>query len=121
MAPPLPGLERFQRIYLADYEYARTPGDPPRPIGGTYLELRTGQLHRAWLFDGRGADQLPPLGPDALYISYHLPAELICRQVLGLPLPAHCLDLAVEYRLKKNGLPPGMGRGLVAALLDHGI
>jgi hypothetical protein len=117
---PLPGLERFRRIWLVDFEFSRAVGNWPLPVCCCALELRTGRLIRQWLWGTRPADPFE-LDTDALYVSYFLPAELSCHLALGWPLPVHALDLAVEYRRQRNGHPPGMGRSLVAALLTHGI
>jgi DNA polymerase I-like protein with 3'-5' exonuclease and polymerase domains len=41
--------------------------------------------------------------------------------VLNWPLPVSVVDLCVEYKLLRNGHGWGRGRGLLAALLGHGI
>jgi hypothetical protein len=76
-------------------------------------------VQRRWLWDDPGAPV--ELTANDLYVSYHVPAEVGCRLVLNWPLPVNVVDLCVEYKRVMNGRGWGLGRGLVAALLTHGI
>jgi hypothetical protein len=118
-ADDFPELGHFWRIIMEDFEYATSEGDRPRPVCCTRLDWRSGLVERRWLW---GGDHSPlDLTADDLYIAYHVPAELCCRLVLGWPLPANVVDLCVEYKRLQNGRNSGMGKGLIAALLSHGI
>jgi hypothetical protein len=115
-----PALDRFRRIVLEDFEYATTPGSRPVPVCATAMDWRSGRWVRRWLW-GQRARPTFNLTDQDLYVSFHVPAELGCRLVLGWPLPPNTLDLCVEYKLFMNGRGRGLGRGLLAALLTHGI
>jgi hypothetical protein len=114
-----PDLRRYRRILFEDFEYATSAGGHPRPVCCTLLDWRSGRVQGRWLWGERP----PPLdlAADDLYVSYHVPAELCCRLVLGWVLPTNVIDLCVEYKRLMNGRGEGMGRGLLAALLSHGI
>jgi hypothetical protein len=115
-----PELRRYRRVVFEDFEYAASSGDRPSPVCCTALDWRSGQLTRRWLWDEQAGPTFDLTAAD-LYVAYHAPAEVCCRLVLGWSLPANVLDLCVEYKRLMNGHGPGMGRGLVAALLSHGI
>ncbi|MGB8505248.1 MAG: hypothetical protein WCE29_24445 [Mycobacterium sp.] len=40
---------------------------------------------------------------------------------LGWPLPTRILDLSAEFRCQFNGVPLSAGRGLIGALIKHGL
>src|SRR5262245_37793743 len=131
-----PGLDRFKRILLEDFEYRQFAGGRPRPVCRTTMDLRTGQVEREWLWDNPSPSPFDLTDHD-LYISYHLPAELCCLLVLGWPMPPNAIDLCVEYKLLRNGHPREKdwdkdrkddqkdvrkdGRSLVACLIHHKI
>jgi hypothetical protein len=114
-----PELRRYGRILFEDFEFAAADGERPVPVCSTTMDWRTGQVQVRWLWGKRP----PPVevAADDLYVSFHVPAEVCCRLVLGWPLPTHTLDLCVEYKRLMNGHGPGMGRKLIAASLSHGI
>src|SRR5262245_59244102 len=109
-----PDLEHSAEIWLTDFEHAPPSGDPPAPVCSTGLELHSGRLERRWLW-GESPGRCPfGTGPNALYASWSLPAELVCHEVLGWPRPRHAIDLCVEYHRYINGT--GGGWGLLDAL-----
>jgi hypothetical protein len=119
-----PELTRYRRVFFEDFEFVTSVGDRPRPVCVTRTEWRSGRVERRWLY----GETPPPLdlAPDDLYVSYHAPAELCCRLVLGWPLPSHVIDLCVEFKRLMNGRKSdpewgSFGRGLLDALLVHGI
>jgi hypothetical protein len=114
-----PELAPYRRVLFEDFEYATSAGDRPRPVCRTLIDWRSGSVERSWLW-GETSPHTDPSADD-LYVSYHVPAELCCRLVLGWPLPPNVIDLCVEYKRLMNGHGNGMGRGLLAALLSHGI
>jgi hypothetical protein len=115
-----PELRRYRRIVLEDHEYGTSSGDRPRPVCCTSLDWRSGRLERRWLQGGGGS---PPFDLEEfdLYVSFHVPADLCCRLVLGWRLPRNVVDLCVEHKRVMNGHGEGLGRSLTAALLSHGI
>jgi hypothetical protein len=122
-ADDFPELDPFGRILLEDFEYATSRGGRPRPVCSTTLDWRTGRVERRWLWN----ESPPPIDvrPDDLYVSFHLPAELVPRRVLGWPQPTNAIDLCVERKRLVNGRVDDrgepLGRSLVATLVDHDI
>jgi hypothetical protein len=114
-----PELRRFRRVIFEDFEFATAPGSRPEPVCCTAMDWHTGRVESRWLWGERPGPLELTAGD--LYVSYHVPAELCCRLVLGWPLPTNVIDLCVEYKRLRNGHGPGMGRNLVAALLSRGI
>src|SRR6516162_750772 len=114
-----PELRRYRRVFFEDFEYAPSLGGRPRPVCGTRLEWRSGRVERRWLW---GETPTPlDLSSDDLYVSYHIPAELCCRLVLGWPLPRNTVDLCVEHKRLQNGRKNEFGNSLVGALLTNHI
>lgn len=116
------GLEGFEEIWAADFEYSAPAGHRPAPICLVATELRTGRHLRLW------EDQLaqmaaPPFRTDArsLFVAYAAAAEFGCFHVLGWEPPARTLDLFFEFRAATNGLPVPSGNGLLGALIYHGL
>jgi DNA polymerase I len=62
-----------------------------------------------------------PTGPDSLFVAYYASAELGCFKALGWPMPAHVVDLFVEFRDRTNGLTTPAGSGLLGALTYFGL
>ena len=62
-----------------------------------------------------------PVCPLALFVAYYSPAELGCFRALGWPIPENVLDLYVEFRCQTNGRELVSGRGLLGALVYHGL
>ena len=111
----------FREIWALDFEFISEPGARPVPVCMVANEISgSGRSIRLWQ-DELGA--APPLGtgPDVLFVAYYAPAELSCFLALGWPLPVRILDLFAEFRVKTNGLPLPVGRGLLGALSYHGI
>jgi len=116
------GLEGFEEIWAADFEYSAPPGHRPAPICLVATELRTGRHLRLW------EDQLarmaaPPFRTDhqSLFVAYAAAAEFGCFHALGWRAPARTLDLFFEFRRATNGLPVPSGNGLLGALVYHGL
>jgi hypothetical protein len=81
-------------------------------------DLRSGQEWRRWC---DGFDTAPPFSIDAdsIFVAYYASAELGCFKALGWQMPAHVLDLFVEFRNLTNradGSKPLAGNGLIGAL-----
>ena len=116
------GLEGFEEIWAADFEYSAPAGHRPAPICLVATELRTGRHLRFW------EDQLarmaaPPFRTDhrSLFVAYAAAAEFGCFHVLGWKAPARVLDLFFEFRALANGLQTPSGSGLLGAMVYHGL
>jgi hypothetical protein len=114
-------LTKFGEVWAVDFEFTAPPGERPAPICMVGRELHSGRTTRLW------QDQFGPtppfsIGPETLFVAYYASAELGCFRALGWPMPARVLDLFAEFRDHTNGfeLPPA-GRGLVGALVFHGL
>jgi len=81
MVPDTPELWRFERIIAEDFEYLPVPGGRQVPVCATAKDLRTGQVERRWLWKQSSQPPTFALGANDLYVTYHAPAELVCRQV----------------------------------------
>src|SRR5262249_43813479 len=104
-------LNRFREVVVADFEFAVTPGNRPKPLSLVAHELRSGRCFRCWQDQFRSA---PPYatGPDVLFAAYYASAELGCYRALGWPMPERILDLFTEFRARTNGLDTPAGNSL---------
>jgi DNA polymerase-1 len=113
-------LTKFDEVWAVDFEFTAHPGERPAPICMVAHEFHSGRTIRLW------QDQFGPAAPfstgkRALFVAYYAPAELGCFRALGWAVPANILDLYVEFRDRGNGLELPAGRGLVGALVFHGL
>jgi hypothetical protein len=113
-------IASFREVVVADFEFAITPGECPRPLCLVAHELRSGRRFRLWR-NQFGA--LPPYatGPDVLFVAYYASAELGCYRALDWPTPERILDLFAEFRNRTNGVPLPAGAGLLGALTYFGL
>jgi DNA polymerase-1 len=118
----LVGLDTFQEVWLADFEFNAPAGERPTPICMVARELRTGRTLRLWR-DELLARRVPPypLGPEALLVAYYASAELGCHLALDWPMPARVLDLFAEFRCLTSGLAVPCGNGLLGAMAYFGL
>jgi DNA polymerase I len=116
-------LDQFDEVVLADFEFSAPPGERPRPVCLVARELRSRRVHR--IFEDelhRMAAPPYPIGNKALFVAYYASAELTCHLALGWQLPAHVLDLYVEFSNRRNGLLLiHEHRDLLSALIHHGL
>lgn len=98
------GVREYEQCWCVDFEFTQPPAEVPTPICMVARELFSGQLIRLW--EGEFQDE-PPFRTDdrTLFIAYLASAELNCFRQLGWADPANVLDLYVEHRWLKNGLP----------------
>lgn len=108
-------LRGFSEIVVVDSEFETALGERPVPVCIVGRELRSGRRFR--LFQGQ-FDEKPPWadGDDVLFVAYANAAEFGVYHVLGWPLPAHTIDLFVEFRWLTNGRTLPLGAGLLGAL-----
>lgn len=115
-------LNKYHEIWLTDFEFGQTPGNPPAVRCMVAKEFRSGRTIRLW------ADQLskqaaPPFEIESkvLVVAYFATAEMNCFIALGWPLPCYVLDLYVEFRNMTNGLQTIAGNGLLGAMIHFGL
>jgi hypothetical protein len=123
MATRLPS-DRFPYFYVPDTEFVASPGEKQRPVclvAHGFNKARRVEL----FFDSR--TESPFTDPEnTLFLGYNLPAELKTMLALGWELPAHCIDLYVEFLNMINGEWRGkdclkdLGTGLVDAVRYFG-
>jgi DNA polymerase I len=113
---PLP----FREVWCCDCEFSAPDGERPAVRGLAAREYHTGRAARVWL-DGTPAPPRPPFdtGPDALFVAYFASAELGCFLALGWPLPAHVLDLYVEFKRMICGRDGEPGKPSLVYALDR--
>jgi hypothetical protein len=108
--------------WCVDFEFHAPDGERPDPICMVARELRTKRTIRLWREKMASLSAPPfPIGPGALFVAYYASAEIGCFLSLGWPLPARILDLCVEFKNRTSGIEVPCGRGLVGALVYHGI
>jgi DNA polymerase family A len=113
-------LAKFDEVWAVDFEFTARPGERPAPICLVARELHSGRTIRLWQ-DRFGPAPPFPIGERSLFVAFYASAELGCFRALGWPMPANILDLYVEFRDRANGLELPAGRGLVGALVYHGL
>jgi hypothetical protein len=114
-------LTPYRHVWLLDYEFTAPDGNRPAPLCLVARDVKTGELVRRWL--GGGDPPSPPFdtGPRSLFVAFYSSAEWGCHQALGWPTPSRVLDLCVEFKCLTSGLPVPAGRGLIGALVYHGL
>jgi DNA polymerase-1 len=110
----------FREIWAVDFEFKADPGDRPVPICLVAKELRNGRVVRLWENEF-GVRPPYSTNDDSLFIAYYASAEMGCHKALGWPTPLHLLDLYAEFRNLTSGLTLPAGRGLIGALIYHGL
>jgi DNA polymerase-1 len=113
-------LAKFDEVWLVDFEFTSPPGERPAPICMVAREFHSGRTIRLWQ-DQFGPAPPFPIGARSLFVAYYASAELGCFRALGWPMPRNILDLYVEFRDRTNGLELPAARGLVGALVYHGL
>ena len=112
---------RWKSIWAVDFEFAAHEGENPRPLCVVAHDLLSGQRVRRWLTDAEEQACPYSTGPDDLFLAYYASAEIGCHLELGWPVPQRIIDLCAEFKLQTSGLDLPNGRGLVGALLHHGL
>jgi len=115
------GLEGFAEVVVVDFEFQQPDGERPEPVCVVAHELVSGRRHRRMLTSDVLKEPPYPVDETALIVAYYAPAEMGCHLSLGWPLPIHVLDLYAEFRNLTNGLEMTGGRGLLDALVYHGL
>src|SRR6516165_3257535 len=115
-------LEHFKEIWLCDFEFQTSPGECPIPVCMVAMEYRSKRIIRLFGDELRRHKQAPfDVGPMSLFVAFYASAEFGCFLTLGWPLPAHVLDLFVEFRALYNGRRPKDGYGLLSAMVNYGL
>ncbi len=113
--------KHFREVCCIDFEYREVGSNPPEVHCMVFREALSGRLSRYWLSGHQSSPCPIPLGSDCLYVAYYATAELKCHLSLGWGLPTNVMDLYVEFRCLKNGLPLPAGKGLLGALTYFGL
>lgn len=112
----------FREVWVVDFEFVALPGERPQPVCLVAHELTSNRKIRLWREDLLGLSSPPySISDDALFVAYYASAELGCHLSLDWSLPAHVLDLYVEFRNATNGKPTFYGQGLLGALAWYGL
>src|ERR1017187_2930956 len=118
----LVGHRDFPKVVVADSEFRQPEGERPRPKCVVAHELGSGCTYRMFGDDLLSRQHPPyPIGPDCLFVAFHVPAELSVHHVLGWKDPVNVLDLHVEVRNFTNGRYLPSGSGLIGALVYFGL
>jgi DNA polymerase-1 len=109
-------LDRFEQIWLHDFEFVSKSGEIPDTVCLCAYELRTGQTLRLWrdkLLTG-----VAPYRTDSkvLFVNFVANAECSNHLALGWPIPKNILDLSPAFRKIVNGRHAPEGKGLIGAL-----
>jgi hypothetical protein len=108
------------QVWGCDFEF----GEGPVPRCLVARDLTRGTLIRIWEDELLTLAAAPfPTDATSVMVAYAAAAEAGCFLALGWPLPLHCLDLFIEFRLWTNGLrrPPSQGYSLLGALAYFGL
>ncbi|MCZ7646230.1 MAG: DNA polymerase [Planctomycetota bacterium] len=115
-------LHDFRAIRLLDFEYRQPDGGRPEPHCMVAREFHTGRLLRLDADELRSLKAPPfPIDEENLFVAYYASAELGCFLELDWPMPARVLDLCAEFKNSTSGLAVPSGRGLLGALIYHGL
>ncbi|TWT79426.1 DNA polymerase I, thermostable [Planctomycetes bacterium CA13] len=115
-------LNRFDSVWLIDFEFSQPPGERPIVACLVAREFHSRKLLRI------GMDELttmkrPPfdVSERSLFVAYFSSAEWNCFLSLGWPVPIRVLDLYCEFRNLLNGISLPAGRGLLGCLSHFGF
>ena len=109
----------YARVWCVDFEYSHQPGGLPKPLCMVAREFRTKELVRVWLAESPQARPINFQKEDVM-VAYYASAEIGCFLELGWPIPS-VLDLYAEFRWLTCGGNLPYGRGLLGAMLFHGL
>ena len=110
-------LNRFDQVWLVDFEFHQPDGSRPEPICMVAKEYFSGRTITAGPTELSNMERAPfDTGPLSLFVAYYTPAELSCFKVLGWNMPEHVCDLYTEFRCQTNGMRVPCGTGLLGAL-----
>ena len=96
----------FVELWVVDFEFVATPGEPPDPVCMVAHELRSGRQLNLRRQELRTLGAAPfDTGPNSLFVAYFASAEIGCFLALGWPVPERILDGATL--LTRFGWPKG--------------
>jgi DNA polymerase-1 len=108
-------LDRFEEIWLHDFEFVSKPGEIPDVVCLVAHELRSGRTLRLWRDDMLSGTAPYRTDRDVLFINFVANAECSSHLALGWPVPANVLDLSPAFRKITNGRLTPEGKGLLGA------
>ena len=114
-------LDRFESVWLIDFEFSQPPGERPRVACLVAREFHSKRIIRVG-FDAINTMERPPfdVGERSLFVAYFSSAEWNCFRTLGWPMPVRVLDLWCEFRNQLNGIRR-KGFGLLDCLIHYGL
>ncbi len=115
-------LNRFESVWLIDFEFSQPPGERPRVACLVAREFHSKRIIRIG-FDEIQTMERPPfdVGDRSLFVAYFSSAEWNCFRSLSWQVPVRVLDLYCEFRNFLNGSKPPAGWGLLGCLAFHGL
>jgi DNA polymerase-1 len=109
----------FRAVWCVDFEFGAPSGERPAVRCMVAREYRTRQLIRLWLDDKPAPTGLPfPIDDGVLFVAFFASAEMGCFLTLGWPMPAHVLDLYVEFKWHICGRDGEPGKPSLVYALD---
>jgi hypothetical protein len=86
-------------VWCCDFEFSALDGERPAVRCMVAREYHTGRTIRLWLH-GEPTPRWPPfaIDVDALFVAFFSSAEMSCFLSLGWLMPAHILDVYVEFK-----------------------
>jgi DNA polymerase I len=114
-------LERFEEIWLHDFEFVSKPGEIPDVVCLAAHELRSGRTLRLWRDEMLSGSAPYRTDRDVLFVNFVANAECSCHLALGWPVPTNVLDLSPAFRKITNGRLTPEGKGLLGAQRYYGL
>jgi len=109
----------FKEIWVVDFEFYGTNGNPPVPICYCAKEINSGQIIKRWIENDKSP--LYSIKNDALFVAFFASAEIGCHISLQWQRPPNISDLYAEFRNITNGQYLQAGRGLLGACIYYNV
>jgi hypothetical protein len=114
--------KNIDEIWFTDFEFNGGDGQAPSPLCLVAMELISSRYIRLWRDEILTLKSAPfNTGVNSLVVSFYASAEMGCFLSLGWDFPVNLIDLYTEFRNNTNGLTLTSGRGLIGALIYHGL
>lgn len=97
--------DSFKNVVVYDFEYSQPPGENPKVVCATFLELKSGKKITHWYLDSK--PDWPFNCNDTIYICHNAVAEVSCMLQLGMARPNYIWDTMVQDKKLWLGREPG--------------
>ena len=87
-------LDSFTNVVVFDFEYSQPPGENPKVVCATFLELKSGNKFTHWYLDE--IPDWPFNSNETIYICHNAVAEVSCMLQLGMARPNNLWDTMVQ-------------------------